>query len=396
MKTLFFLSWRVGVCALAIASAGVADAAEVPLSPAIPVRRTDVSFQHELQRAIDKGVAWLEKNQDPAGFWSTVDHPAVTALALTAYRSNPGLVRGTEEPEWVRRGYGFLLKNVQPDGGIYAKGLMNYNTSLAMMALVTANKPQYDAALRRARAFVVRGQTDVEVKAGVDNPFAGGVGYGDKSKNSDLSNTLVALEALYYTRHLIKDTAAAETKDLNWAAAIKFLEQCQNLPGTNRQPWASADPKNKGGFVYDPGASKAGEVTLPNGRVALRSYGSMSYAGLLSYIYADLKPTDPRVVAVLEWLRDNYTLEENPGMGAQGYFYYLKLMTKALMACQVDTLELKDGRKVDWRREVAMKLLNRQQQEGSWLNDNARWWEKDSALVTSYAVMTLSMIHRGL
>ncbi len=396
MKTLIVLNWRAGVCALAIASAAVAGAAEAPLSPALPVRRTDVSFQHELQRAIDKGVAWIEKNQEPAGFWSTADHPAVTALALTAYRSNPGLVGGVAEPEWVRRGYGFLLKNVQPDGGIYAKGLLNYNTSLAMLALVTANKPEYDTTLRRARAFVVRGQADVETNGGAGNPFAGGVGYGDKSKNSDLSNTLVALEALYYTRHLIKDTAAAETKDLNWAAAIKFLEQCQNLPGTNRQPWASADPKNKGGFVYDPASSKAGEVTLPNGRVALRSYGSMSYAGLLSYIYADLKPNDPRVAAVLEWLRDNYTLEENPGMGAQGYFYYLELMTKALLACHVDTLELKDGRKVDWRREVAMKLLNLQQKDGSWVNANARWWEKDSALVTSYAVMTLSMIHRGL
>ena len=395
MKTLNFLNARAALCAVVVLAAQVASAADAPLNPAIPARRTDVSFQHELQRAIDKGVAWLEKNQDPAGFWSTADHPAVTALALTAYRSNPALTRSAADPEWLKRGYAFLLKNIQPDGGIYAKGLMNYNTSLSMMALVTANKPEYETALRRARSFVVRGQTD-SPESGDNNPFAGGVGYGDKTKNSDLSNTLVALEALYYTRHLVTDTAAVETKDLNWTAAIRFLEQCQNLPGTNRQPWASADPKNKGGFVYDPGASKAGEVTLPNGRVALRSSGSMSYAGLLSYIYADLKPTDPRVAAVLEWLRDNYTLEENPGLGAQGLFYYFELMTKALTACHIDKLELKDGRKVDWRREVAMKLLNLQQKDGSWSNTNARWWEKDPALVTAYAVMTLSLIHRGL
>lgn len=77
----------------------------------------------------------------------------------------------------------------------------------------------------------------------------------------------------------------------------------------------------------------------------MRSYGSMSYAGLLSYIYADLKPTDPRVTAVLDWLRDNYTLDENPGLGAQGLYYYYELMTKALTACHVDTLELKNGKK---------------------------------------------------
>ena len=47
------------------------------------------------------------------------------------------------------------------------------------------------------------------------------------------------------------------------------------------------------------------ETNALTGRVALRSYGSISYAGLLSYIYADLKRNDPRVLAVFEWLRRN-------------------------------------------------------------------------------------------
>jgi len=49
-----------------------------------------------------------------------------------------------------------------------------------------------------------------------------------------------------------------------------------------------------------------------DGRVALRSYGSISYAGLLSYIYADLQRDDPRVQAAFDWLRGNYTLDEIP------------------------------------------------------------------------------------
>jgi squalene-hopene/tetraprenyl-beta-curcumene cyclase len=71
-------------------------------------------------------------------------------------------------------------------------------------------------------------------------------------------------------------------------------------------------------------------------------------------------------------------------------------MAKALNARGVETLELKDGRKVDWRRDVAMKLINLQQRDGSWANDNNRWWEKDPALVTSYAVLTLEMVWRKL
>ena len=136
-------------------------------------------------------------------------------------------------------------------------------------------------------------------------------------------------------------------------------------------------------------------MTNANGKVALRSYGSISYAGLLSYIYADVKKSDPRVQAVMEWLKSNYSLEENPGMGAQGFYYYLHLMTKALNTADVDTFDTKNG-KVDWRREVAMRLINLQKADGSFQNDNGRWWEKDPNLVTAYAVMSLEIIERKL
>src|SRR6185369_601865 len=99
--------------------------------------------------------------------------------------------------------------------------------------------------------------------------------------------------------------------------------------------------------------SMAGSQTNANGRVALRSYGSISYAGLLSYIYCDLKPDDARVRAVFDWLRKNYTLEENPRMGPQGLFFYFHTMSKALSLYGVDDLELADGKKVNWRHDLA-------------------------------------------
>ena len=174
------------------------------------------------------------------------------------------------------------------------------------------------------------------------------------------------------------------------------MQSCQNLPDYNKEKWASDDAENKGGFVYDPDESKAGSETNASGKVALRSYGSISYAGLLSYIYADLKRDDPRVLAVMDWLAKNFSLQENPGMGEQGYYYYLHLMTKGLSIVGVDKLELADGKKIDWRKEVAMKLINLQKADGSWANSNGRWWEKDPALVTSYAMLTLEMMARGL
>jgi squalene-hopene/tetraprenyl-beta-curcumene cyclase len=230
-----------------------------------------------------------------------------------------------------------------------------------------------------------------------DDPLDGGIGYGGTYKHSDLANTTYALEALYYTRYLRSDVANdPEAKDLNWQAARQFISRCQNLPGANDQPWASADPANKGGFVYFPEDSKAGTMKLDDGKVALRSYGSISYAGLLSYIYAQLDKGDPRVQAVVDWLSQNYTLEENPGMGQDGLYYYYHTMAKALSAAGIDTLTLKDGRKVNWRQDLAKRLLNLQNADGSWVNASGRWWEKDPHLVTAYATIALEIIHRGL
>jgi squalene-hopene/tetraprenyl-beta-curcumene cyclase len=286
---------------------------------------------------------------------------------------------------------------VKPDGSIYRTSLINYNTSLSMLAMAASDNPAHDGILRRARAFVVRSQMDLDEPGKMDSPYDGGIGYGDKYAHSDMNNTLTALEALHYTRHLQSGELTGPKQDVNWKAVVQFLQNCQNLPSHNRQPWASDDARNRGGFVYYPGHSMAGgETNALTGRVALRSYGSISYAGLLSYIYADLPREDPRVVAVLDWLRSNYTLEENPGMDLQGLYHYLHLMTKALNTARVQTLELKDGRKINWRREVALRLINLQRPDGTWANTNARWWEKDPNLVTAYAVLSLDILHRGI
>jgi squalene-hopene/tetraprenyl-beta-curcumene cyclase len=141
----------------------------------------------------------------------------------------------------------------------------------------------------------------------------------------------------------------------------------------------------------------AGGVTnAATGKVALRSYGSISYGGMLSYIYANLKKDDRRVQAVFDWLQNNYTLQENPGMGPEGLYFYYHTMTKALTVADVPELTLADGRKVAWKRELAMKLLNAQKRDGSWVNDSNRWMEKDPVLVTAYALLSWEMLHRSL
>ena len=239
----------------------------------------DISLKNEIQHAIERGLGWLSKNQNPGGYWSQPDHPALTSLVLTAFMGEPTGRIKADPPQFIDQGYKYLLQCIKPDGGIYVRDMANYNTSVSMMALVVASNPEFEEILRNARNFEVGLQDDFDVKGKTDNPFDGGVGYGGRYKHSDMSNTMFALESIYYTKHLAQDSKNGEQfKELNWDAAITFIQRSQNLPGSNDQPWASDDPQNKGGFIYFPGDSKAGEMELANGRKALRSYGSITYA----------------------------------------------------------------------------------------------------------------------
>ena len=377
---------------------GVAAHAQTGPAPArLAVGPGNTSLRNEVQRAIDKGVAWLGQHQDTNGYWSTPDHPAVTGLALFAMKGQPGAAEVATESPGVKRGYAYLAGCVQPDGGIYRKELSSYNTSLALMALLVGNRPELQPTIVRARKFLLGLQVAGDEADSTNNPYAGGMGYGKTDKHPDLSNTAFVLEALQASKRYLADKNVRDGGDLNWQAALRFIQNCQNLPGANPQAWASGDPTNKGGFVYSPERSMGGGVTNPaTGRVTLRSYGSMSYAGLLSYVYADLKRDDPRVLAVMDWLQGNFTLDENPGMGAEGLFYYYQMMTKALTVYGADTIKTKDGRSINWRESLALKLINLQHADGSWANDNGRWWEKDPALVTAYSVIVLELIHGKL
>jgi len=375
---------------IAFGASAFTRAADEPL----PRDGKNLSFRNEIRDSLNRSLVWLRAQQNADGsFGKDTLHPALTALPIIAFQREPAGRFAKEE--FVAKGYAYLRGFTQPDGGIYSKenGLANYNTSVCLLALVGANEPKDLDTLVKARAYVVGQQAGGMAKPETD----GGIGYGSigaspKRGHPDLDNTVVALEALRATKHLIADKPG--TKDLNWNAAIDFVARCQNLP-SNKQPWASGDADNKGGFIYYPGFSNAGEVTLEGGGKALRSYGSMSYAGLLSFIYADVKSDDPRVTAAVAWLRKHYTLDENPGLEKSGYFYYLHLMAKGLTAAGITELEV-GGKKSDWRLALAERLMKLQQQDGSWLNDTARWKENNPVLVSTYCALTLEILYAQL
>ena len=318
----------------------------------------------------------IEQGQEPDGSFSPQVGPAVTALAVTALVES-----GTPaDHAAVTKGIDYLLSFRQPDGGIHRPNstVANYETAIALVALVASNTDgRHDDTLAAAQRFLTGIQWD-GAEAGAESPTYGGAGYGSHQR-PDLSNTAFLIEALR--------TAGAGEDDPAIQRALVFVSRSQNLEGPhNTLPMATKNPD--GGFYYTPangGESQAGET--PAG--GLRSYGSMTYAGLKSMIYAGVAKDDPRVVAATDWLRRHYTFAENPGMGDAGHYYYLHTAAKALDALGEETVRDADGTSHRWREELAAAILSRQQPDGSWVNTNPRWLEGDANLVTSYALLAL-------
>jgi squalene-hopene/tetraprenyl-beta-curcumene cyclase len=331
----------------------------------------------QLKEVLEKAADYLKSRQGEDGSFSPrIAGPGVTAVVIA------GMLRSgfrVDDPV-VAKGLRYLEKSVKADGGIYDRGLANYTTSVAIMALREANKDgRYDAVLKNATAFLKKLQnTSAE-----ENVKFGGVGYDNKSR-PDLSNTQYFIDALI-AAGVPKDDPAIQR-------AMKFVSRCQNLPGeTNDQPFAKKTTEDdKGGLVYvpilDPDDKKH---QTPEG--GLRSVGAMTYGGLRSFLYAGVSKDDPRVKGAVRWIRRHYTLDENPGMGQAGLFYYYHTFGKAMAALGEDPFEDAKGQKHEWRRELFEALKKRQQENGSFINKGDRQFgEADPNLATGFALLALS------
>ena len=347
---------------------------------------TDATAKQLHQKIVQRGIGYLRtQGQASDGSYSAGSGPGVTALITTA------ILRSGYTPQdpLVARSLDYLRTFVQKDGGIYAVGSIyrNYETSLAVMCFAEAEQKQpsaFKSIVESADRFLKGLQFDEADDRSPSNPFYGGAGYG-KHKRPDLSNTGIMIDALV--------AAGAGPDDEALRKALIFVSRCQNLETEhNDTKWSVKNPD--GGFYYTGAAGGSSQAKWPEGKSeeehGLRSYGSMTYMGLKSLIYAGLTADDPRVKAATEWIRKNYRLDQNPGLGQQGLYYYYHTFAKALDAIGEETFLDADGKPHDWRIELTQKLAREQKANGSWINNQSRWLEADPNLVTGYALLALS------
>jgi squalene-hopene/tetraprenyl-beta-curcumene cyclase len=336
---------------------------------------------------VRKAVDYLKANQNPDGSWS---HAPAGQLGGTGVIVTGLLQCGiSPDDEPVAKGLAYIESLVNPQAGHIAGpdakvNLQNYVTSVNLMALVAAKRDdKYKGVVGDAVKFLKRLQWDDGEGKSPQDDFYGGAGYDSKSR-PDLSNTQFFLEALH--------SAGIGPDDEAMKKALVFVSRCQNLKTEhNDQPWAGEI--NDGSFIYS--AAGGGQTkTSDDPNAPLTGYGSMTYAGIKSMIYAGVSKDDPRVKRAVEWTRKNYTLDANPGMPPQlaqrGLYYYYHTMAKALHVLGEDEFEDAKGVKRDWRADLFHALAKRQRPDGSWANENDRWMEGDPNLVTGYALMALS------
>ena len=379
--------------AIRVAPAPAAPAPAPPPPASAPESKPDISA------SISRGHRWLLSKQNPdGGFGASEFVPekgsdvGLSAFALYAL-ARTAAAGDSNSAQVIERAEKFLLAIQQPSGAFVDPrdpSLQNYKTSVAVLALLTLGHDKHAEPIHRAVAHLKGLQFDEGKKVSHKDWQYGGVGYGSDPTRPDLSNHGFASEALA--------SAGISGADDFWYRAQLFVARCQNAPTVDPVlAEAKVGTTSDLGFRYAPTATRGNSESIDGGTV-FSSYGSMTYMGLKSLLYANVKKDDPRVKGAFAWIAKNFTVKENPGMatvkeplrGQQGLFYYYQTMAKALSVYGEAVVTDEKGVRHDWARELGEHLASIQKPDGFWDNPAERWMEGIELLDTSYALVALA------
>jgi len=352
----------------------------------------NISLLKEAKHSLTLAHEFLLNSQLENGSWK--NEPAITALVLYSFMLRPRYNPDDRSEQALRKGFAYLETFVKPDGGIYRNEYKSYTTAVCLLAFTESNLEKYKPVINNAKRFLIQFQVDETDGISKDHKFYGGIGYGGDDR-PDLSNTQLALEAIKaaedyearYRQIIPGNTNQVEIEEkelgLHWRKALVFLARCQNVKTVNDMPYAEDD----GGFIYETGHYKPERS---------HSYGSMTYAGVKSLVYARVDRDDIRVTRAVSWIRSHYTLEENPGFGTAALYYYYMTFAKCLDALGEEVIVDDKGKKHYWREDLIKKLISLQHEEGYWVNPDARYWQNIKDLVTAYSIIGMKFALKGM
>ncbi len=335
--------------------------AAVLVGPLVTMVRADLSAE-EVRRAIQDGVKFLERQQQPDGHWEdfTGQPGGVTALCTLALL-NAGVEADDPNDDHVRRAVHKL--ELMPE---LAK---TYTRSLQTMVFCRANPQKYLVKIKINADWLQKAQL-------LEGPNRGAWAYPVGS--GDNSNSQFALLALYEAQRAAETAGAnIHIEDRTWRLAKAYWEGCQNLDGS----WGYQ--KN------DPGT------------------GSMTCAGITSLIIAgdmvhqaDAKVDgdhiqccsqgdveNDRIERAMSWLGRNFTVVRNPDAPQEGNLWRLYYLYGVERVGRLTARRFIGEH--DWYREGADELIREQghMAEG-WQGPG--YAEEHASIGTSFALLFLS------
>jgi type II secretory pathway pseudopilin PulG len=283
--------------------------------------------QPATEAAIQLGLQFLAKHQNPDGSWSLGnfdrDHPqhaaqlnsdmAATGLALLAFQGAGYNHREFKYATVVRRGIYWLIENQQDNGCLYVEADKKSNQScrfyshgIAALALTEAYGMTQDSRLKepaqRAMNYIVNTQ----------DARRGGWRYYDHpdTRSSDTSVSGWMMMALHSGR-LVGLNVESKVFD----GIDKWLE-------------LAVDPDDPARFRYNPFTVDADGISRIQGR---RSTPTMTAVGLLMRIYSGMAQDDPILRNGANWLVKNYLpTDATPESRDTYYWYYATQVLKYL------------------------------------------------------------------
>jgi len=321
-----------------------------------------------LAALIEAGLKWLEDHQNPDGSWTYSGRITEKNVGITSMATACFLNYGIEESDTtVEKALMWILDHQNPDGSITTGTYYTYDTSLAILALVATNNPDYYDEIQDAVNYLIDFQNDEDTGYPESDRYYGGWSYFPGYHWADLSNTQFVLLALYSAEQVdLDDTLVSASV---WNKAETFLQRCQNREESN----PDYNFYDDGGFIYLPGS------TIWAGG---QSYGSMTAAGVWGFVTCGVSNDDPRMQDAMQWLTNNYHIDQNYPIGNKFLYYYLYCLAKAYVLTDTTTVA---GH--NWYEEMLQFLIDQQQTDGHWIGTDAR--EEPDNVATCWALLAL-------
>jgi hypothetical protein len=299
---------------------------------AAPARAQQGVSAQQVRASIDDGLRYLRAAQQKDGSWSGTGYPGgVTALCLLAML-NAGIEADDAQ---IQSGLDRLLT---------VRDSHTYVVALKCQVLAAVIEQTTDAAekaklmrqLAAGAAWLIKAQTNQGIWTYTMTDARSGRG--------DNSNTQFALLGLHEAAKA-GVTVPAEV----WNRSRKHYENTQNRDGS----WGYVGRQRGYGSM-----TAAGLASLSISGTQLHTSGRKVFVNGV-YPGCGAYQQSRTIAAGLDWLADNFAVDQNPGHGRRWVNYYLYTIERAGMIVGLPTI----GRH-DWYRRGAEHLVSQQRSPG--------------------------------